>query len=480
MSKDRVLIIEDSRAFAELLKQLIGNAHRFECDIAASYADAKTLLQESANEYFASIVDLNLPDAAHGEATDLVVAAGVPALVFTSSSDQALKEDLWERGIADYAHKSGAYSLEYITWVIGRLHKNHSVELLVVDDSLVSRKTMQKLLATQKYQVHVAADEEQALKILEERPGIAVAILDAYLKESTGFELAAKIREQRNGDSIEIIGVSSQGGTAVSAQFIKSGANDFLLKPFVPEEFLCRVNRSVDRIDTYQQLNQLNHTKNQFIGTAAHDIRGPLGAIKTASELLVTRDLSPERQSSLQEMILKSSDHLLSLLSELLDVSAIEGGEIQLNLENTDLSEKVQDRASLFASQADEKNIQVDTDLAQTSVSFDPVKLVQVIDNLLTNALKFTPEGGRIVLSVEQDEKHVIFKVEDSGPGVAEAEQKKLFDAYETLSNRSTAGEKSTGLGLAIAKKVILAHQGRIQYRDSKLGGSCFAIYLPL
>jgi two-component system sensor histidine kinase/response regulator len=137
----KVLIIEDSAAFSGILQKMLLDTNAVLSDIAESHAEAEGLLQSHANQYFAAIVDLNLPDAAHGEATDLCVRYKIPALVFTSSTDQALKEDLWERGIADYAHKSGAFSLEYVMWAIGRLRKNSDVEVLVVDDSLVARKS---------------------------------------------------------------------------------------------------------------------------------------------------------------------------------------------------------------------------------------------------------------------------------------------------------------------------------------------------
>ena len=477
---DRVLIVEDTKSFAMLLQGLLSNNHGFDSDIAPTMADAKKLIESNTNCYFAAIVDLNLPDAPKGEATDLVVAANIPVVVFTSTNDQAIKEDLWDRGISDYASKNGSHSLEYIGWMMSRLHKNKGVEVLVVDDSLVARKSMKKLLHTQRFTVHEAKSGKEALSLLISNPNIKIAILDCLMDEMDGFQLAVKIREKHSRELLEIIGVSSQGGRALSAQFIKSGANDFLLKPFVPEELLCRVNHAVDRVENYAKLKALNHTKNQLLGTAAHDIRGPVGAIKTAANYILKREPTPERQQHLLTMIESSSQALLDLLSDLLDVSAIESGELKLNVATDDLSKLIDDRIQLYSADADGKKMNIEKVMPDTLVAdFDSVKIRQVIDNMLTNAIKYSPQGSTIEVVLEDIGETVEFKVSDAGPGISEAEQSELFKAFTVLSSKTTGGEKSTGLGLAIANSVMHAHSGTIVYEKSHLGGACFKMSLP-
>jgi signal transduction histidine kinase len=267
----------------------------------------------------------------------------------------------------------------------------------------------------------------------------------------------------------------------MSAQFIKSGANDFLIKPFSPEEFLCRVNRAVDRIESFHELEQLNQVKNSLISTAAHDIRGPIGAIRTAADFVLNKNPSEVRQTRMLEMIYKSSDHLLGLLGELLDVSAIEGSELQLHLSENNLSETLIDRIQLYQASAEEKQISVDVAIPpKCLVQIDAIKIVQLIDNLLTNAIKYTPNGGQVEISLVSKKNEVRFAVADSGPGIPKAETDGLFKAFTTTSNKTTGGEKATGLGLAIAKKIVLAHNGAISYEPSSLGGSCFAVVLPI
>lgn len=478
---DNVLIIEDTRSFAQLIQTVLMNDHGIVCDIASSLSDAEVLIRRNPGSYFASIVDLHLPDAPRGEAADLIVSQKIPAVVFTSMENPTFREDLWDRGIADYANKGGQHSLGYISWIIYRLLKNAEVEVLVVDDSRVARKSMSRLLETQRFNVNIAENGDKALQILSENTNISLVIVDCYMEGINGFQLSSKIREHYGRERLEIIGVSSQGGQSLSAQFIKSGANDFLDKPFLPEEFLCRVNHAVDRVESYQKLQSLNHLKNELLSTAAHDIRGPVGAIKTAAHYILNRDVNAEKKQKLLEMIESSSASVIDLLNDLLDVSVIEDGSVKLNIENTDLGVLVDERVALYIAQADEKGIQFQLNTSSGLMAdIDKIKVRQVIDNLLTNAIKYSPKSGNIRVDLDRREEALQLEVHDSGPGIAINERKDLFKRFKTLSTEVTGGEKSTGLGLAIVKNVVDAHGGRIQCTDSDLGGACFVLVMPL
>ncbi len=477
----KVLIIEDSKSFAAILKQLIEEAHGFQCDIVESLAETQERLANAADEYFVATVDYHLPDAPHGEAIDVVVAHKIPALVFTGSANESLQEDLWDKGIADYAHKMGSYNLEYVVWMVRRIFDNRSTEVLVVDDSLVSRKTMEKFLRTQGFKIFSANSGKVALDILAKHPTIRLCLVDCYMDGMDGFELSTAIRNNHSRETMEIIGVSSQGGRNLSAQFIKSGASDFILKPFLPEEFLCRVNRSIDRIESYFKLEELNQIKNQFLGTAAHDIRGPVASIKTAADYMLKRSPAPERMKSLLEMVQTCSVDLLALLETLLDISVIESGKPNLTKSDVDITRLVIERIELYQAEAASKGIVVEKDLADGVVALvDPLKTKQVFDNLITNAIKYSNKDSNIAISLFVEADHLTFSVRDAGPGIPESEQELLFQAFSVLSTKATGGEKKTGLGLAIAKSIVDAHGGKIYYKHTSAVNSTFFVDLPL
>ena len=254
---DSLLVVEDSKVFALMLKKLIEDTHGYEVDWVDSYAKLQKKLGDS-EKYFAAIVDRHLPDAPNGEAIDLVAASGIPSIVFTGTADDAEEEDLWAKTIADYANKSSSYGVEHVVWQVKRLHDNLGVEILVVDDSVVARKTMGRLLKTQRFTVHIAESGHKALDLLKQHPNIRVAIIDCTMEVMDGYQLISLIRESHEKNDLEIIGVSSNSDHSRSARFIKAGANDFLSKPFVPEEFLCRVNNVVSRAEAYRQLKDVN------------------------------------------------------------------------------------------------------------------------------------------------------------------------------------------------------------------------------
>lgn len=477
----KVLLVEDSVAFSAVVQNSIEQAHGYKVDVATSLAETEVLLEKSGTEYFAAIVDYHLPDAPDGEALESVKKYDIPAVVFTGSKDTGLKEDLWGKGIADYAHKQGPHNLEYVVWLINRLYLNTRVHVLVVDDSRVTRRAIERLLRTQRFNVHVVDSGEAALEYLAGEHDIKIAIIDCNMEGMTGIELTNRIREKHSVYKLEVIGISSEGGSKLSAQFIKAGANDFVLKPFLPEELLCRVNKSIDRIEDYEELQHLNQLKNQFLGTAAHDIRGPLAAIKTASDYMLRGSCSEERSQTLLEMIKSNSSSLIELLETLLDISIIESGDLSLNLQEINLSNLVKERIYLYQAEANTKHLECKTEISEDVVcTIDPVKIRQLVDNLITNAIKYSNPNGEFVVTLRQSHGKWKLAIQDAGPGIERQEQKKLFKPYAGISTEATGGERQTGLGLVIAKSVVDAHHGRISYRHDENLHSTFFVEIPL
>lgn len=478
--RKKVLLVEDSIAFAGIVQKSIQDINGFPVDIKATLAETEQALQQSAEDYFVAIVDYHLPDANNGEAIDTVKQHNLPVVVFTASKDRGLKEDLWSKGITDYAHKQGTYNLDYVVWLVKRIYNNYATSILVVKDSRVARKKMESMLRTQRFNVFIAESGPQAIEILQMYPEISLAIIDCHMEGMNSFELITRIRERRSSNSLEIIGVSDQDGHRLSAEFMKAGANDFIIKPYLPEEFLCRVNKSIDRIEGFSELKSLNSLKNQFLSTAAHDIRGPLGAIKTAADFL-KKGASEERRNKLYDLISSNSSDLIELLESLLDVSIIESGALVLNKEPTDLSQLVSERIELYQAEVINKKLSCNTEIAPNITSnVDATKIRQVVDNLLTNAIKYSIADNAIKIELSAIENKCIFKIQDAGPGVDIDEQDKLFEPFSNISTKTTGGERKIGLGLAIAKQIIEAHNGNIFYRHDETWHSTFIVEIPV
>ena len=233
-------------------------------------------------------------------------------------------------------------------------------------------------------------------------------------------------------------------------------------------------------------LEQLDQQKNAFLGMAAHDLRNPLGVIQTYSQFLIEEAapvLNPEQREFLS-IIRSTSGFVLNMVEELLDVATIESGRLQLDHRTVDLIALVRHGVTLNGALAAPKQISISVVLADGLpdvlwLNLDTGKIEQVLNNLLTNAVKYSPAGTQVQVRLHAGAGKIIVSVKDQGQGIAPAEMDKLFKMFSTTSARTTGGESSTGLGLAIARRIIEGHQGRI-WAESTIGeGSTFSFELP-
>ena len=231
------------------------------------------------------------------------------------------------------------------------------------------------------------------------------------------------------------------------------------------------------------ELARLNELKNQFLGMATHDIRNPLGVIMAYADFLLdeTKDtLSAEHQNFLK-IIFSSTEFLLSLIEDLLDITQIESGKLTLNLQYVNIVELVQNNIALNNSLAAKKNIKISLNPSSENIyiNVDPLKLEQVLNNLASNAVKFSHPGSSVQANIIEKDQSVAFEFRDQGVGIPIEMVDKIFTPFGKASSEGTAGEKTTGLGLSIVKKIIEGHGGTITV-SSKLGvGSTFSFEIP-
>ncbi len=234
-----------------------------------------------------------------------------------------------------------------------------------------------------------------------------------------------------------------------------------------------------------RKLTELNQLKNKFLGMASHDLRNPLSSMKGFSEILLSGDEDigelNDAQKELVTTINRSCNDLLSLLNNLLDVSMIESGKFRINIKDESIKELLQERVKLNRVIAEKKEISIREDFAEMPNGlFDRERILQVVDNLISNAIKFSPLGSEIRVSLLKEGENALIKVKDEGPGISPEDQDKLFGEFQKVGTKTTGGEKSTGLGLSIVKRIIEAHNGTIKVSSALGAGSEFMFTLPL
>jgi len=196
--------------------------------------------------------------------------------------------------------------------------------------------------------------------------------------------------------------------------------------------------------------------------------------------MLKSDKLSDKKRDELFDIINNASDDLMRLLNELLDVSAIESGQLRLNTRDFTMARLVETRVSFYQTAAQQKDIEIVTHLSEEcQVHGDEGRLGQVIDNLISNAIKYSGRDTQVTITLRKENNLVTLSVEDEGVGIPEDEADRLFNAYSNISSVPTAGESSTGLGLAICKSIVLQHNGTIGLSTPRRKGCHFFFSLP-
>ena len=260
MDTPTILIVEDSKFFASMLRQRIENDLGFEVEWKATYGEAVAALDCCRDSYLAALLDLTLPDAPNGEIVDYALKKGIPSLVFSGGLTSQNRERFLSWNLVDYILKDSPGSVETLLHALDRLAKNRSVKALVADDSKTMRDTVAGLLRTHLYQVFEAENGVEALRVMGEHPDIKLVITDYEMPEMDGFELIRSLRENHTRNELAVIGMSASGEPLLSARLIKSGADDFVPKPFQVEEFNCRVGRAMEMLDNIGLIQRLSHT----------------------------------------------------------------------------------------------------------------------------------------------------------------------------------------------------------------------------
>jgi len=239
----------------------------------------------------------------------------------------------------------------------------------------------------------------------------------------------------------------------------------------------------VEKSRLYQQLMELNSLKNKFLGIAVHDLRSPISVINCRLDLIMDGHLGSVTDKQLDSLkgIREWCTRMLNLVEELLDVSAIESGNLHLQKELTSIKKQIEESLQFNRVLAESKNIILKMDIEENipDVILDPDRIHQVLNNLISNAIKYSEPKTEVIVSIIKQKKEIQISVKDNGQGILQNELKKVFNYFEKTSTQPTLGESSTGLGLAICKRLVEAHGGRIWVESKINKQTAFHFTLP-
>lgn len=245
---NRILVAEDSNVFTSMITQRFREALEIDVELCRSFEELQLANEKSDTPIRLAISNMNLPGAEQGEALDYLVDLSIPTVVFTGTLHDSARDKLLSNQIVDYIIKDSVFAVDMLVEAACRFLTNHTHHVLIVDDSQTARAMLTTRLKRYNFKVSAAESGLKALDILKANRDITLMITDYNMPDIDGFELTRRIRAHIGSHQLRIIGVSSSTDRLLSARFLKAGGNDFMMRPFIDEEFYCRVNQNLDTL----------------------------------------------------------------------------------------------------------------------------------------------------------------------------------------------------------------------------------------
>ncbi len=355
--------------------------------------------------------------------------------------------------------------------------------LLIVDDVSKNLQVLGSVLREEDYEISAAISGKQALAIAADiHPDLI--LLDIMMPEMDGFETCRRLKDNPSTADIPVMFLTARTDADDIVKGFALGAVDYITKPFNRQELLARVATHLALRYSQQQLRETIRDKDKFFSIIAHDLRGPLGSFMSIAEYVAENiaELEINDAKTLFREMQHTGKGVYVLLENLLEWSRIQLGTIQFNAEVVDIASILERTYNLLRSQADQKQITLKVDMTHLDVVADRNMIATVVRNLISNAVKYTPRGGQIsvTLMTRPEQGKVYISVQDSGVGMDEERVAGLFDITQTKSTPGTDKEKGSGLGLILCKELVALHDQSLHVESEKGKGSTFTFTLAL
>ena len=379
--------------------------------------------------------------------------------------------------------------------------------ILIVDDNATNRYILHDHVVELGH-VPIMADNGLVGLSQIEKHEPNLILLDILMPQMNGFEMLERLKEDPDKRHLPVIVISAVDDIQNVVRCIEMGADDYLVKPFNLLMLTARINACLEkkRIHDWEErhraqllrangiinqqnveLKSANEVINKYMRICSHELRNHLSAVLGYSDLLLAQyeeNSSEAEQENVDDIktIKQAATFMNEIINDALDYQSILRDQIKISLTDLDVNELVEETTRIYECLAIKKNIGIDTELESDlpCISGDKIRLAQVIGNYITNAIKFSVPNTSVTITTKRNKEVVRFEVRDQGPGVRETERSLLFTEFAKLSNKPTGNEVSTGLGLAVVKKLIEGQNGTVgaSFPDEK--GSIFWFELPL
>jgi two-component system sensor histidine kinase/response regulator len=357
--------------------------------------------------------------------------------------------------------------------------------ILVADDEPSNRMLLRRVLAS-RYEVTEAQDGRDALDLIGQQD-FDMLLLDVMMPGATGLDVLEQVRAAPDKADLPVILISALADNDDIIRGLRMGANDYIPKPIEIDVVSARVDTHIRlkqmtdlHKQTIAQLQAAQQLKDRLFRIASHDLKSPLSNVALAEMLL--RQIVPEDPTvtEILDTLRLTTENMNHVIEEFLDMAATQSGSIDIHLEPVSVQEVVMEVAAAYSITAQKKDIALNLADLPGMVLADRARYVQVLNNLVSNAIKYSPPGSTVTLWAEIQQGFVRTYVADQGAGIPPHERERLFTEFGKLSTRPTGGESSTGLGLWIVKHMATLQGGAVGVECPPEGGSIFWVDLPM
>lgn len=363
----------------------------------------------------------------------------------------------------------------------------NNLNILTIDDSFTIRNYLRNVFTPLGASVEGVGSGEEGLAQCAQKE-YDLILLDLMLPDIGGIEVLQRLREKNETSAVVML--TGTGGIKSAIAAVHQGADGYLEKQDVVSgdttEFFYTLEQALKRRAGLVAQKQLLKIKTDFYSMVTHDLRSPTGDILQATDMLLNEELGPllPEQHEIISMTQLAAQKLLGLINNYLDFAKIDSGYLRLHRERWELRDLVESSARLARLQAHAKHQTLTLDLPSEPVFavVDAERLKQVIDNLIHNAIKYTPKGGSVTVQLKAQDGQAVLQVSDTGNGIPPNQLPALFTKYHRVPGEVTRGIQGTGLGLLIVKEIVEAHGGNVRAESEGVPGkgATFIASLPL
>ena len=361
-------------------------------------------------------------------------------------------------------------------------------KILIVDDEASNIDLLMNVLGDS-YTIKATKDPRQVLSIASAPSKPDLILLDIMMPVMDGYEVIQELKSSKITRDIPVIFITAMGETEYETKGFELGAVDFISKPFNPSVVIARVDTHMKLSQQYQELvlakneaQKANEAKSRFLANMSHEIRTPMNGVIGFVDLLSRGEKDPVRLKQF-DIVKNSGKALITIINDILDLSKIESGNMSIEYHPVSMQMILKESTSIYRGLAKDKNIQfsssIDPDFPQ-SVLLDSVRIKQIIFNLVSNAIKFTPSKGKVHVGIQYQNKHLYVEVKDTGIGIAQKNIENIFKAFEQEDISTTRKFGGTGLGLTICAQLVSLMGGKLQVESEIDNGSRFFFEIPI